>query len=462
MEDVNEKIERFCTIFLPPADNIATSDPARKYIKVTKPPTPPSEALSLVNALASNIPKDIGPAQHTFEAIADAIDVASRPAAKQWLHNVFSALETHLAQIPRMAGQYANDILYIVTTPEFGLNGFQESDPADEWDGKKWDARGAFPSSLETYIRDVVCIKLRSDPFNHFHILFVFSCFTHSTSTMVSLVEPGINGPQKIVANNRLNVICVGSPMPDSKAHVHTITKFAWNPVADMVKEELFTSETAWDSISQANIFGMEGKRRSDHTQITLPWSDKDDSPVVLGFGTCQDVRVDQHLTERMVILCGSGTPFIRLPEAKDLPMSYPFLLNDTQSWSVYPSIAKERLRSDQLQSAGYYQFLPKRPDDLQSIAEKFANIPEPSRVPRSQVDRPNMSECYLYPTPHESNQALFAAAIKNETTILVSTTAAHMPQAPLFKYTDVLPLPPARLPLPPTGESKGDNCIIS
>jgi hypothetical protein len=436
MDTTYDTINNFCAIVLPPADNIIINDPHRIYLRSAN---PAQEALSLVNALASDAPK-VEAAQLGFGKKSKEIDVLSREAAKQWLDNAFNALKTHLAEVPTTAEQYADDVLYIATTPEFGLNGWQEPGSNEEDDGMRWNARGAFPSSLETYIREEVCKKLQSNPFNCFHILFVFSCFTHSTSTMVPLVEPGTNGPQKIGANNRLSIVYFENHPPAAKSHVHTVTKFAWND-ADMANPVLFTPETVWES----------GTARNDHTQITLPWSDKEGSPVVLGFGTCQDVLHDSHPSDHIVIFCGSGTPLPRRPENEVPPMKHPFLLNDMNSWSVYPSIIKGKLRTDQLYSAGYYQFLAAPPDGIQSIKQRFENT-GPSGVSSSGFGRPEMSQYYLYPTPHESDPTSFADAIKNQTRITVSTTAEKMP---LFKYTEILPLRQA-------AEKKKENCIIS
>lgn len=191
---------------------------------------------------------------------------------------------------------------------------------------------------------------------------------------------------------------------------------------------------------------------RNVETKITLPWTHSDDTPIVLGLGTCQDVLVDEHPTERMVIFCGSGTPFMRVPVVQNLPMTYPFLLNDRQSWSVAqpapirkpPTFAPTpgRLRLDQLQSAGYYQFLNAAPGGAPSVAQNHADLYNADGTPHATQDRPSMAQCYLHPALHESDTTLFANAIANQTPILVSTTAAAVP---LFKYTDVLPLPPVR-----------------
>jgi hypothetical protein len=58
------------------------------------------------------------------------------------------------------------------------------------------------------------------------------------------------------------------------------------------------------------------------------------------------------------------------------------------------------------------------------------------------------MAQFYLYPVPTGSSRASFAAAITNQTLILVSTTAAA---EPLVNYTGILPLPAPRKPDPET-----------
>jgi hypothetical protein len=330
MAEVHGSIRSFRAIFLPPADIILRGNIARKYLKISK---PSGEATTLVNAHAAALVNqdNITRAQAAFEKKSRDVDVASRHSADQWVDNVFGALAGHLPGVQVPANTYQDDILYVVTTPEFGLNGSQ--DPPDDEDGiKMWDASGAFPESLEVYITEKVGEKMSSDRFIHFHILFVFSCFTHSTQTMVPQVDPGKNSPPKIVANNRLNIVCLKSATPGATNPTHyTVTKFAWNAV-DTVREQLFTRERGWNSTTQERLFGDPAKPRNEETKITLPWHDVNNTPVVLGFGTCQDVLVDQHLTEHMVIFCGSGTPFMRVPEVVNLPMTYPFLLNDTKS----------------------------------------------------------------------------------------------------------------------------------
>jgi hypothetical protein len=272
---------------------------------------------------------------------------------------------------------------------------------------------------------------------------------------MVPKVQPGMGGTPKIIASNRLNIVCLERPTPDLMDHMfYTVTKFAWNPT-DMVPRPYFTPEMGWDSTTQENTFGRKGQARDEETKITLPWPHTDGSPVTLGFGTCQDVLVDKHPTERMVVFCGSGTPFMRLPNdaVRDLPMTYPFLLNDKKSWSVIPRASfkippdfqkqtQARLREDQLYAAGYYQFLNVAPIGAPNVAGNFADLYNSDGTAHAVQDRKSMASCYLNPPPIESNAAAFTAALANESPILVSTT---LPTVPLFKYTDVLPIPPAR-----------------
>lgn len=364
------------------------------------------------------------------------------------MDNVFSALQIRLANIHTVANQYADDILYIVTSPEFGLNGWKDNPGANGI--KKWNASGAFPQSLEAYIRDRVCVKLASDPFIHFHILFIFSCFTHSTNNMVPQVA--LNGQQRIVANNRLNIVCRKSATPDPlKFRISTVTKFENSPVDSV--PIVFTAENGWNDNTGAMIFGTLTRSRDVETKFQLLWTDADNDPVILGLGTCQDVRVDKHPTNRMVIFCGLGTPFMRKPDVEGLPMPYPFLLNDSQSWSVTPPALIKApnanptaggLRKDQLQAAGYYQFSNAPPaPGAQSVAQTFADIWEAGltsqSVLHSEKDRPSMAQCYFHPTPHESDPASFTTARTHQTPILVSTTAVSVP---LFKYTDPVALP--------------------
>lgn len=167
---------------------------------------------------------------------------------------------------------------------------------------------------------------------------------------------------------------------------------------------------------------------------------------------------MNKHPTERMVVLCGSGTPFMRLPDdsVRDLPMTYPFLLNDKKSWSVIPRASfkippdfqkqmQARLREDQLYAAGYYQFLNVAPIRTPNVAGNFADLYNSDGTAHAVQDRKNMASCYLNPLPIESNPAAFTAALANESPILVSTAPTALPTVPLFKYTAVLPIPPAR-----------------
>jgi hypothetical protein len=96
----------------------------------------------------------------------------------------------------------------------------------------------------------------------------------------------------------------------------------------------------------------------------------------------------------------------------------------------------------DQLQAAGYYQFLPQSPGVTQSVAQKHVNVKNPDGSAHATTDRQNMAHCYLFPTPQESNPELFAANRRTVDPILVSTTDAAIP---LFRFTDVIELPAAR-----------------
>jgi uncharacterized protein (DUF1800 family) len=129
-----------------------------------------------------------------------------------------------------------------------------------------------------------------------------------------------------------------------------------------------------------------------------------------------------------------------------DLPMTYPFLLNDKKSWSVTPRASfkippdftkqtQGRLRDDQLHAACYYQFLNVPPIGAPSVADNFADRYNPDGTPHATQDRKNMASCYLHPLPIESNPAAFATALANQDPILVSTTPTALPTVPLFKY---------------------------
>jgi hypothetical protein len=193
------------------------------------------------------------------------------------VNNAFSALQTRHTNIHTVANQYANDILYIITSPEFGLNGWKDNPGADGI--KKWNVSGAFSRSLEAYIRDRARAKLASEPFIHFHILFIFSCFTHSTNNMVAQVA--LNGQQRIVANNRLNIVCCESATPDPlKIRISTVTKFENSPVDSVPM--VFAAENDWNANTGAMTFGTPTRSRDVETKFQLPWTDADNDPVIL------------------------------------------------------------------------------------------------------------------------------------------------------------------------------------
>lgn len=136
----------------------------------------------------------------------------------------------------------------------------------------------------------------------------------------------------------------------------------------------------------------------------------------------------------------------------RDLPMTYPFLLNDMKSWSMMPRASfkiprdfqkqtQARFREDQLYAAGYYQFLNVAPIGAPNVADNFADLYNSDGTAYAVKDRKSMDSCYLTPLPIDSNPA----ALANETPILVLTTPTALPTVPLFKYTAVLPIPPAR-----------------
>ena len=206
------------------------------------------------------------------------------------------------------------------------------------------------------------------------------------------------------MATNRLSVLYRTTPTIESGAfQIRTITKFGWNP-NDQAMRPIFTPGKAWDARTQDMILGEPRKLRFEETQLELPWKHADGSPVILGFGTCQDVLVDSHQHERLVILCGSGTPFMRRPNIPGLPMTYPFLLNDKLSWSTQPPQPIRAnapdvvgaLRRDPLSAAGYYQFLavsPGTPD----VAANYAEWLNSDGSLHQTQDRPEMAHCYLH-----------------------------------------------------------------
>ena len=103
------------------------------------------------------------------------------------------------------------------------------------------------------------------------------------------------------------------------------------------------------------------------------------------------------------------------------------------------------RFREDQLYAASYYQFLNVAPIGAPNVADNFADLYNPDGGPHAVKDRKGMGSCYLDPLPIESSPAAFTAALENKTPILVSTTPTALPTVPLFKYTAILPIPPAR-----------------
>ncbi len=172
---------------------------------------------------------------------------------------------------------------------------------------------------------------------------------------------------------------------------------------------------------------------------------------MTLGFGTCQDVGWDPHPTERLVIICGSGAPYCRPPEldVPNLPMTYPFLLNDALSWLTDPVPPGQVSTKAQLWAAGYYQFLDVAPGTL-SVLKSFDKNPAAQRNGFRTSNR-SMEQCYLHPPTLKPDQgartfagALAAGAAHSgySPRILTSTNA---PQLSLYQCTGVLPLPPAR-----------------
>jgi hypothetical protein len=144
----------------------------------------------------------------------------------------------------------------------------------------------------------------------------------------------------------------------------------------------------------------------------------------------------------------------MRKPDVEGLLMSYPFLLNDSQSWSVTPpALIKAlnanptagRLRKDRLQAAGC-RLLPifqcasgsRGAERCAKLCRHMGGGPYWPVCPSLRKDRPSMAQCYLHPTPHESDPASFTTARTHQTPILVSKTAVSVP---LFKYTDPIAL---------------------
>jgi hypothetical protein len=65
-------------------------------------------------------------AKDAFVKELNKITAASAPAVQRWLDNVFGALAARLPNVHPAEDRYTDDILYIVTMPEFGLNAWKD------------------------------------------------------------------------------------------------------------------------------------------------------------------------------------------------------------------------------------------------------------------------------------------------------------------------------------------------
>ncbi len=249
----NTNIGSFCSIFMPQADYIV-SDRSRSYFYQT----PAREGQRLLAALAGTNQAAKDQAQTAFRTISDTISNASRIRATQWVDNVLNTFGAYLAANRVVLGGpgYANDILYIISVPEFGLNAFKKDATMT------WDATGIFPQSLENYIQDQVRDRLWNN-FRHVHVLFIFSCCTHTSDVTAS----------RIIASNRLSVIWTPSEAPSPLDIVRTVTKFRWDVTDNNPKPEMFTPDKAWDPKTGNSVLslGSPARDRFTETEITLP-----------------------------------------------------------------------------------------------------------------------------------------------------------------------------------------------
>lgn len=121
----NPAISRFVSIFMSPADFIVDptdNEKTRGYL--TDPNGPAYSYVNATNAVAANNNSTnrerLAAAKAAFVRESTMIAAASAPAVRQWLDNVFSALAAHLPNVHPAEDRYTDDILYIVTMPEFG------------------------------------------------------------------------------------------------------------------------------------------------------------------------------------------------------------------------------------------------------------------------------------------------------------------------------------------------------
>ena len=421
---------------MPQAD-LLVSDRARLYLN--------KEGKAYFQALMTK--KDIDRQKKAFVDASEGITLNSQAAAKQWVGNVLDTFAAHVTDIPpvlplSMAGerQYSNDVLYIISTPEFALNGYLEG-------SKKWTAAGAFPQSLETYIQTEAQQQLNAR-FKHLHVLLVFSCFTHTYDTRNIVAIRGQPEEPRFIGTNRLSIVSTDSPS------ARTVTKFRWD-TTDSAKG-LFMPDKEWDTNGNPtfNAPGTLKNQRSTEIQVGLPWKETDGHSVILGFGTCQDVAWDNHPIERVVILCGSGTPFMRTPEAAvpDLPMTYPFTVNDAKSWWTEPAPPDQDVLTSHLWAAGFYQFDPVGlPHGAVSVRATFVNAQKGGstrlQAPGFRLSNKSMDVCYLYPSTiqHDQGARTFADALAHGDTGNPILTKSEGPEVSLYQSTPVLPLPPPR-----------------
>ncbi|KAH7096638.1 hypothetical protein BKA62DRAFT_491670 [Auriculariales sp. MPI-PUGE-AT-0066] len=375
----SNRVTHFLPIFLPVAGIIA---PAARPDLAT--------ATLLSGAVARNAPADtIANYKAAMEAQAATITLSSRPAVNQWLANAFNALNATIVAVPEDERQ---SVLFLVTTPEFALNGFNQDNGI-----AAWNCQAVIPESLRQYAQDQIaealmpganCRLPQPNPPKapiKYNILFTFTCSAYA------------DGPVEMV--EKIETIDGVTTVKDTPK---TIRKRAPN-YADQMRLD-FGLSAAWEAgpvaAAQIRPHSEDKVRRDQEVNWTTPFRTLK-QPLKIGFASCEDIQFDAHPDVNLVVISSSSVAFFRfrfVPEIGEdtwviMPflLTTDFLLNDQLSWNTEPvkfkeqdPSVKDKWTTSQLYAAGFYQRNKQAPGNWKpSVADKVkAQIISQNRTP--------------------------------------------------------------------------------
>ncbi|KAH7107192.1 hypothetical protein BKA62DRAFT_230991 [Auriculariales sp. MPI-PUGE-AT-0066] len=336
-------VSRLHLVQLPPAESIA---PAARPDLIT--------ATQLRNAVQGAAPPaTIANLKTQMQNDAIAVDANSHAAADFWVGNAFVALQTIIDNVPAVDRP---GTLFIVSTPEFGLNG-----RLDGGGNLTWNAGSVFPDRLRTYIAGRVDARLAGMAAG-LNILFSFSCCAYPDNP-VDTVE----GNSRVGMNNQITIRSLAGGAVTGRTVRKRIPTVADGMLADF---ELITAwaDGAVGAAQTRPTFGPQVVRDVE-VVYNSPWRTLAQM-INIGFATCQDTGLDSHPACNFVVVSSAGATFFRRDvdvntnpfSLKPFLLTQPFTLNDKNSWLTQGPISNpvtvitDGYTTAQLYAPGYYR----------------------------------------------------------------------------------------------------------